>query len=265
MERLNFGQFDDAPERFRKEMEEEAYDLQRMKDENVLKPKSYYGEQQIKEQQMSNKKAYEAAVKSVNKTFNGEDVYAAINRTANAIGFVGKDQKNSYQNYNFRGIDDVYNVVGPALMNSGLVVLPTLLDHTVSNVQTSGNKTTFQHFATVKYTCVSTKDCTKTEVVVKGEAVDNSDKGLNKAMSAAYKLFAFQTFCIPLEGTAGDTESESVEIINSSGEQSLKEVYFELLIKKYEGRNKIPKGIINKAKSMSKNDFVLAINHMENE
>mgnify|MGYP001173610236 CR=1 FL=1 len=255
MNKLSYSQFDHAPERFRQEMEEEAYERQR--DEMVEKPKSYYGEQQIKEQKMSKLEAYKAAERSVNKTLHGEDVYAAINRTANAIGFVGKAQTNNYQNYNFRGIDDVYNVVGPALMKSDLVVLPTLLEHTVTNVQTSGNKATFQHFATVKYTCVSTKDCTRTEVVVKGESVDNSDKGLNKAMSAAYKLFAFQTFCIPLEGSSGDTESESIEILDP------KRVYFNLLVKKYKGKENIPQGVRDTAKSMTSDDYTMAINNLE--
>ena len=257
MQRVDFNDVDRAPERFREEMEQEAYERQR--DEMVEKPKSYYGEQQMKEKEMSKLEAYKAAERSVNKTLHGEDVYAAINRTANAIGFVGKDQKNTYQNYNFRGIDDVYNVVGPALMKSDLVVLPTLLEHTVTNVQTSGNKATFQHFATVKYTCVSTKDCTRTEVIVKGESVDNSDKGLNKAMSAAYKLFAFQTFCIPLEGSSGDTESESIEILDP------KRVYFNLLVEKYSGKKNIPQGILATAKNLSLSDLRTAITHLEDK
>ena len=79
MERLNFGQFDDAPERFRKEMEEEAYDLQRMKDENELKPKSYYGEQQLEKPTMPKKEALKAASQSVEQTMRDLNVFKVLN------------------------------------------------------------------------------------------------------------------------------------------------------------------------------------------
>tara|TARA_B100000214_G_scaffold364236_1_gene330604 strand:+ start:4843 stop:5685 length:843 start_codon:yes stop_codon:yes gene_type:complete len=250
-------------------------------EESQDKPKSFAK----REEKMTKMEAYKEAEKSVHKTLHGEDVYAALNRTANAIGFMGKDQKNTYQNYDYRGIDGVYNIVGPALMKSGLVVLPTLLEHTVNTIQVT-NKPTLQHFALVKYTCISTKDSSKTEVIVKGEAFDHSDKGLNKAMSAAYKLFAFQAFCIPLNGPSGDTESESLEItslkkeekkpsktptrvkklLDDIGELSLdktKRTYFDLLKKKY--GDAIPEGIINAAKNMNRNDFTLAITNLEKE
>lgn len=140
-----------------------------------------------------------------------KDVYAAILRTSEAIGSIGKGQTNDYSRYNFRGIDDVYNVVGPALREGQLVVLPTLLEHEVNDVKTSGSKNTFQHIVKVKYTCVSVKDSSTAETIIKGEALENSDKGLNQAMSAAYKVFAFQTFCIPLEGKDGDADSKTLE------------------------------------------------------
>lgn len=46
-------------------------------------------------------------------------------------------------------------------------------------------------------------------------------------------------------------------------ENNLKLKYFQLLKNKYEGN--IPEGIINSAKNMSKNDFILAITNLENE
>ena len=46
-------------------------------------------------------------------------------------------------------------------------------------------------------------------------------------------------------------------------ENNLKLKYFQLLKSKYKGT--IPEGIINSAKSMSKNDFTLAITNLENE
>jgi hypothetical protein len=47
---------------------------------------------------------------------------------------------------------------------------------------------------------VSSQDGSKHTVKTYGEAMDSGDKATNKAMSAAYKYAAFQTFCIPTEG-----------------------------------------------------------------
>ena len=44
-----------------------------------------------------------------------------------------------------------------------------------------------------------------------GEAMDSGDKATNKAMSAAYKYAAFQTFAIPTEGTP-DADAETHEV-----------------------------------------------------
>ena len=43
----------------------------------------------------------------------------------------------------------------------------------------------------------------------------------------------------------------------------LKKIYFTLLKKKYEGN--IPSGVVNTARTMSKNDFTLAIANLEKE
>ncbi len=44
-----------------------------------------------------------------------------------------------------------------------------------------------------------------------GEAMDRGDKATNKAMSAAYKYAAFQTFAIPTEGD-NDADASSHEV-----------------------------------------------------
>lgn len=48
-----------------------------------------------------------------------------------------------------------------------------------------------------------------------GEAMDSADKATNKAMSAAYKYAAFQTFCIPTEGDndADATTPEATKVV----------------------------------------------------
>jgi len=58
---------------------------------------------------------------------------------------------------------------------------------------------------------VSVKDGSKVTARSFGEAMDSADKATNKAMSAAYKYTAFQTFCIPTEGD-NDADAHTQEV-----------------------------------------------------
>ena len=67
-------------------------------------------------------------------------------------------------------------------------------------------------FGTVEaeFDFVSACDGSKHTVKTYGEAMDSGDKATNKAMSAAYKYAAFQTFCIPTEGD-NDADAQTHE------------------------------------------------------
>ena len=123
---------------------------------------------------------------------------------------IGKNQKNEYDKYNFRGIDDVYNVMGPILANEGVVIVPQLVGTDTVTAETSGGKATFHTKLVVKYVLYA-PDGSHVESAVPGEAMDRGDKSQNKAMSAAYKNMMFQLFCIPVQGQ--DSEAESHEIV----------------------------------------------------
>jgi hypothetical protein len=125
---------------------------------------------------------------------------------------IGKDQTNKFDKYQFRGIDDVYNVLSRILSKHGLVYSIETLSHGVETVQTSQNKSTRHATVLVKYVFVDADDETGMSVIVTiaGEAQDRGDKALNKAYSAAFKLMAFQLFCIPTQGDGKDSEEESV-------------------------------------------------------
>ena len=48
---------------------------------------------------------------------------------------VKKTERNTSQNFSFRGIDSVVNAVGPALRKHGVVVVPEVLEHHLSTVE----------------------------------------------------------------------------------------------------------------------------------
>jgi hypothetical protein len=129
-------------------------------------------------------------------------VYACIAKVSAELATAGisKDRKNTQQGYSFRGIDDVYNALAPMLAKHGLVILPRILSRDVVERQTQKGGALFYVTVEAEFDFVASSDGSKHVVKTYGEAMDSGDKATNKAMSAAYKYAAFQTFCIPTEG-----------------------------------------------------------------
>lgn len=141
-------------------------------------------------------------------------VYAAISAVAKEMAATGisKDRTNTQQNFKFRGIDQVYNALAPALVNHGLLILPRITERTVTERVTQKGAVLFYVVVKAEFDFVSTEDGSIHTVVTYGEAMDSGDKATNKAMSIAYKYAAFQAFCIPTEETAVDPDSEVHEV-----------------------------------------------------
>ncbi|ATY02213.1 ERF family protein [Klebsiella aerogenes] len=152
-------------------------------------------------------------------------VYAAISAVAKDMAATGisKDRKNAQQGFNFRGIDQVYNALAPALVNHGLVILPRITERTVTERTTQKGGVLFYVVVKAEFDFVSTEDGSIHTVVTYGEAMDSGDKATNKAMSIAYKYAAFQAFCIPTEETAIDADAEVHQVQPAAADQILAE------------------------------------------
>ena len=138
-----------------------------------------------------------------------KNVYQLIAAVAAEIAQEGisKNRKNQQQGYNFRGIDDVYNALAPVIAKHGLVILPRCLSRELTERSSSKGGVIFSVTVEAEFDFVSSHDSSKHTVKTYGEAMDSADKATNKAMSAAYKYAAFQTFCIPTEG---DNDADAV-------------------------------------------------------
>jgi hypothetical protein len=130
------------------------------------------------------------------------EVYKSINRVQSILckDGIGKDRKNEAQGYKFRGIDDIYNALSPALANEGLCILPRMISRTVDERAGRNGNAIFYVTVEAEFDFVSAKDGSKHTVKNYGEAMDSGDKATNKAMSAAYKYACLQAFAIPTEG-----------------------------------------------------------------
>jgi glutamine synthetase len=136
-------------------------------------------------------------------------VYQAINSVQAELCKIGiaKDSRNTQgQGYNFRGIDAVYNVLSSIMAQNGLVIVPRMLARTCEERISKSGGALFYVTVEAEFDLISAEDGSKHTARTFGEAMDSGDKATNKAMSAAYKYMAFQTFAIP---TSGDNDADS--------------------------------------------------------
>ncbi len=119
---------------------------------------------------------------------------------------IAKGDRNTQQNYSFRGIDAVVNAVGPVLRRHGVIVVPTQVRHDV------------EHYTTAKGTPMRGVTLIVDfrfygpagdfiDAQAAGEASDSGDKATPKAHSVAYRTLLLQALCIPTHEPDPDSES----------------------------------------------------------
>lgn len=135
-------------------------------------------------------------------------VVQAVAAVMAEIKAVGKGDRNTAQNFSFRGIDSVLNAVGPALRKHGVVVMP----HELKSVQTEtvevGQKRTPMAHVVIRQVYRwygPAGDYLDAEVP--GEAMDAGDKGLSKAMSVAFRTCLIQGLALPTGDPDPDSQS----------------------------------------------------------
>lgn len=141
-------------------------------------------------------------------------VYQAINAVQTELAKTGiskTSRNNQGSGYNFRGIDDVYNHLSSIMATHGLCIIPRMLSRSCETHPSKNGGTLFYVVVEAEFDLVSAEDGSKHIARTFGEAMDTGDKATNKAMSAAYKYMAFQTFAIPTEGD-NDADSQTHEI-----------------------------------------------------
>jgi hypothetical protein len=134
-------------------------------------------------------------------------------QSALATTGIEKNRRNTQgAGYNFRGIDDVYNAIAPLLAKHGLCIIPRMIARSHEERQSKSGGALFYVTVEAEFDFVSAEDGSKHTARTFGEAMDSGDKATNKAMSAAYKYAAFQTFAIPTEGNP-DADQQTHEVM----------------------------------------------------
>lgn len=141
-------------------------------------------------------------------------VYQAINAVQTELAKTGiskTSRNNQGSGYNFRGIDDIYNHLSSIMAAHGLCIIPRMLSRSCETHTSKNGGTLFYVVIEAEFDLVSAEDGSKHIARTFGEAMDTGDKATNKAMSAAYKYMAFQTFAIPTQGD-NDADSQTHEV-----------------------------------------------------
>lgn len=134
-------------------------------------------------------------------------VHEALLEVMRSVPSVKKEDRNTQQNFNFRGIDATLNAVGPQLRKHGVIVSPRLMGHNAENVTVGRNNTPMRSVTLlVEYTFIGPEG-DRLSALVPGEAMDSGDKAYSKAMSVAFRTALLQTLALPTDEPDPDSQA----------------------------------------------------------
>jgi hypothetical protein len=140
-------------------------------------------------------------------------IYKALWSIMGEVTAVSKDRVNQYQQYKFRGIDDIVNVLHPLFTKHKVLMVPQIMESSgEEKAATVDGKTKMSYIrkVTMEYCFVSVEDGSEVRVIAEGEGFDTSDKAKPKAITMAFKQVLQQMFMIPTEDSA-DAEQDHIE------------------------------------------------------
>ena len=120
-------------------------------------------------------------------------VYGAIHKVMSLVGFALKTGKNTHHKYNFASEADLIQAVRPAMVECGLIMLPSRkeiveIDHGVKYTNC---------VLRAQYVLISVEDGSSVTVEAVASAMDSQDKYMSKAETQAEKYAIVQTFLLP--------------------------------------------------------------------
>lgn len=133
-------------------------------------------------------------------------IYAALAAVMADCDHVAKRDRNTQQNFAFRGIDAVVNAVGPILRKHRVIVAPALVSADYAPVTLSGGKVATSCRVVAEYVFYA-EDGSSITARVAAEAFDLGDKATPKAMSVAFRTALLQALALPTDEPDPDSQS----------------------------------------------------------
>jgi len=137
-------------------------------------------------------------------------IYQKIPAIMADISAIGKDRKNTQQNYAFRGIDDVYNAVHDVFAKHKVFTTSEILSEASEERETKSGGNLIYRILKIRYRFWAEDGSSVVSEVI-GEGMDTGDKASNKAMAVAHKYLILQALCIPTDEPK-DPENEHHEV-----------------------------------------------------
>ena len=152
-------------------------------------------------------------------------VIAALSAVMADMPAIGKTDKNSAQGWNFRGIEAITAQLQPLLAKHGVIIVPTstITSITPAAGMKDGWTDTVVEIAWSIYGPGGVTDCIPARTI--GIGRDNSDKGSNKASTAAYKYLLLHLLAIG--DRADDSDGHDYDHARTSRTPTAAETIFE--------------------------------------
>jgi hypothetical protein len=138
-------------------------------------------------------------------------IHAALLAVMNDVTYVGKDQYNEQQKFNFRGIDGVLDAVGPAFRKHGILPMPEVTSVESTSYTTKNGTVMTRSVVRVNYDFRGPAGDTLTAIGIPGESADSGDKSVSQAMSVAYRTALIQVLALPIHQPDPDADTEEKE------------------------------------------------------
>lgn len=139
-------------------------------------------------------------------------IYTSMPALVADVGAVGKDHRNSAQNYAYRSVDDLMAALHPLLTKHRVTVIPRFSEHAMTELA-KGVRVTLK--LEMDWCAEDGSHVTTTHY---GEGVDFGDKATNKAMAGAIKYAILQTLMVPTVELKDSEADSGVDKAAAAGE-----------------------------------------------
>lgn len=168
--------------------------------------------------------------KVVSNDIKPNKIYSAMANAFKQMPVIGKEKRaqGGGMNYQYRGIDDVYNTVHVVLGENGIFVT-TAINNLSRNLECFKGKNgdRYQFVVNAELTVrFNADDGSFVETVVPAEGIDSGDKASAKLVSNGVKAAFLSVFCIPVEEIDGvnlNNEASHDQVIPTLNEDQISE------------------------------------------
>jgi hypothetical protein len=135
-------------------------------------------------------------------------LYGKLARAMGKLKRLRKTGKNKFFNYDFVTDADVADAVREVLTEEGIAFFASMVDCTQETIEKAKGGTTFKTVAIFEFTFADGETGATQTCLWRGESLDDQDKGISKAATAAEKYFLLKTFMLSTGDPADDSDSD---------------------------------------------------------